>query len=37
MSLSKTFYPLFSTGSIQEGRILSQHDLKIVDWDIQAQ
>ena len=30
MSLRKTFYPLFSTGSTQEDP--SRHNLKIVDW-----
>ena len=32
VSVSKTLYPLLGAGSTQEG--LSQHDLKIVDWDI---
>ena len=31
MSLSKKRYPLLSTGSAQKK---SQHDLKIVDWDV---
>ena len=34
MSLSKTLYPLLSTGLIQEDRKLSQYDLKIIDLDI---
>ena len=34
MSLSKTLYPLLSTCITQEDRKLSQHNLKIVDWDI---
>ena len=32
MSLSKTLNPLLSTGSTQEDP--SQHDRKIVDWDV---
>ena len=32
MSLSKTLYPLLSTGSNQED--LSRHNRKIVDWDV---
>ena len=35
MVLSKTLYLLLSTGSNQED--LSQHDGKIVDWDIKRQ
>ena len=35
MFLSRTLYPLLSTGSTQEG--LSRHDRKIVDWDIKNQ
>ena len=34
MSLSKTLYLLLSTGSTQEDRKTSQHDRKIVDWDL---
>ena len=34
MSLSKTLYPLLSTGSTPEDRKTSLHDLKIVDWDV---
>ena len=34
MSLSKTFYPLLSTGSKQEA---SRHDRKIVDKDVKNQ
>ena len=37
MFLSKTLYPLFSTGSTQEDRKLSLHDRKIVDWDKEHQ
>ena len=32
VSLSKTLYPFHSTGSTQDD--LSQHDCKIVDWDV---
>ena len=32
--LSKTFYPLLSTGVIQEDWKVSQHDCKLVGWDI---
>ena len=32
-SLSKTLYPLFSTGSTQEDR----SQLKILDWDVEHQ
>ena len=35
MSLSKTLYPLFNTGSIQKN--LSRHDGKIDIWDIKDQ
>ena len=35
MSVSKTIYPLLSTGPIQEDP--SRHDLKIVDWDVENQ
>ena len=35
VSLSKTSYPLHSTGSTQED--LSQHDWKNVDWDVKNQ
>ena len=35
MSLSKTLYPLLSTGSTQEDP--SQHNWKIVDWDVKNQ
>ena len=34
VSLSKTLYPLLSTGSTQENRKSSQHDLRIVDWEV---
>ena len=34
VSLSKTLYPLLSTGSTQE---MSQHDWKIVEWDVKHQ
>ena len=37
MFLSKTFYPLLSTGSTQEDRKSSRHDLKIVEWDVKHQ
>ena len=37
MFLSKTFYPLLSTGSNQEDRKASQHDRQIVDWDAKHQ
>ena len=33
MSLSKTLYPMLSTGSTQEGP--SYKDLKCVDFDVQ--
>ena len=35
VSLSKTLYPLLSTGSTQDD--LSRHDFKIVDWDVKNQ
>ena len=35
VSLSKTLYPLLSTGSIQEDK--SPHDWKIADWDVKYQ
>ena len=35
MSLSKTLYPLLSTGSTQED--LSPRDRKIADWDVKIQ
>ena len=35
VSLDKTLYPLLCTGSTQE--VLSQHDWKIVDWDVKSQ
>ena len=35
MCLSKILYLLLSTGSMQEDQ--SQHDWKIVDWDIKNQ
>ena len=35
VSLSKTCYPLLSTGSTQED--LSRHDWTIVDWDVKNQ
>ena len=34
MSLSMTLYLLLSTGSTQENRKSSQHDLRIVDWEV---
>ena len=34
MSLSKTLFSLFSTGTTQEDRNLSRHDRKIIDWDV---
>ena len=34
MYLSRTLYPLLGTGSTEED--LSQHDLKIVDWDVKS-
>ena len=37
MSLSKMYYPLLSTGSIQEDRTSPQHDRKSVDWDLKHQ
>ena len=37
MSLSKTLYPLLSTGLTQEDRETSGHYLKIVDWNIMHQ
>ena len=37
VSLSKTLYLLLSTGSTQEDMKLSQHDWKIVDWDVKHQ
>ena len=37
VSLNKTLYPLLSTGSTQEDRKLSQHDWKIVDWNVKLQ
>ena len=37
LSLSKTLYPLLSTSLTQEDSKLSQHDRKIVDWDIKHQ
>ena len=33
MSLSKTLYPLLSTGSTQEDSKLSCHDLKLVNYE----
>ena len=35
VSLTKTLYPLLSTGSTKEDP--SRHDLKIVDWDVKNQ
>ena len=35
--MSKTFYPLISTGSTQEDRKSSRHDIKIVEWDVKHQ
>ena len=37
VSLNKILYPLFSTGSTQEGRKSSRLDCKIVDWDVKHQ
>ena len=37
MSLSKTLYPLLSTGSTQEDRKLSGHGRNIVGWGIKHQ
>ena len=37
MSLSKIPYLLLSTGSNQEDKKSSQHDWKIVDWDVKHQ
>ena len=37
MSLSKTLYPLLSTCSTLVHRKMSQHDRKIVDWDVKHQ
>ena len=37
VSLSKTLYPLLSTGSIQEDRKSFQHDRKIIHWDVKYQ
>ena len=37
VSFSKTLYPLLSTGSTQKVRKTSQHDWKIVEWDIKHQ
>ena len=37
MLLKKTLYPLLSIGSTQEDRYSSQHNLKIVDWDVKHQ
>ena len=34
MYLSKTLYPLLSTGSTQEDRKSYQHDCKTVDWEL---
>ena len=35
VSLSKTLYPLLSTGSTQKD--LSRHNRKTVDWDLKNQ
>ena len=35
VSLSKTLYPMVSTGSTQEGP--SRYELKILDWDVNDQ
>ena len=37
VSLSMTLCLLLRTGSTQEDRKLSQHDCKIVDWDVKHQ
>ena len=37
VSLSKTLYPLLSTGSTQEDGISSGHDLILFGWDIKHQ
>ena len=37
VSLSKTLYPLLSTGSAQEERKTSLHDWKIADWGLEHQ
>ena len=37
LSLSKTPYPLLSTGSTQEDNKTSQLDWKIADWDLKHQ
>ena len=34
VSLSNTLHPLLSTGSTQEDRKISRHDLKIVDFEV---
>ena len=34
MSLSKTLYPLLSTGSTKEVKLASGQDRKTVDWDV---
>ena len=36
MSLSKTLYPLLSTGSTKEDRKMSQHDCKHDDRDVMS-
>ena len=35
--MSKTPYSPFSTGSAQEDKKTSQHDRKVVDWDVKNQ
>ena len=37
VSLIKTLHPLLSTGSTQEDRKISRHDLKIVDLEVKHQ
>ena len=34
MSLSKSLYPLLSTGSAQQDRKMYKQEGKIVDWDV---
>ena len=35
--LSKTLYPVLSTGSARESRKTCKHNCKIVDWDVTHQ
>ena len=37
MSLSKTLYPLLSTGSNREDRKSTRYDLKFVDWCVKEE